>query len=396
MIGTPQVTASTHPALEPAVDIRSAHSAFRTWLFERALPFWAGPGHEGGGGAREHLRLDGSAPEIGFKRMRVQARQIYVFSQAALLGWADGETLARQGYDFIARRGEREDGGWVRRLSPVGEVIDDAIDLYDQAFVLFALGWYVRLTGDPDAIARARRTMTWIKHAMRAPHGGFHNVVPIEPGPRQQNPHMHLLEAALALFETTGDADYAAFAHELVDLFRRRLFDPVTGTLGEFFEADWTPAPDPAGDHVEPGHHYEWVWLLDQYQRLTGVSPPPEIDRLYGFARRFGEDRRTALVWDVINRDGQPRQGSTRLWPQTEALKAHAVMARRGAGGAERIPLVVDNLLTRFFRDCPAGAWIDQFDAGGRPTADKIPTSSFYHVMMGYAELDKLVTARAA
>jgi mannose/cellobiose epimerase-like protein (N-acyl-D-glucosamine 2-epimerase family) len=65
-------------------------------------------------------------------------------------------------------------------------------------------------------------------------------------------------------------------------------------------------------------------------------------------------------------------------------------MTRRGAGGADRVPLVVDNLMRRFFHGCVAGGWIDQFDELGRPTADRMPTSSFYHVMMGYAELDKL------
>ena len=375
------------------MNVSFAHGAFKAWLFDSALPFWAGAGHDGVLGAREHLRLDGSSAEVPYKRMRVQARQIYVFSQAALLGWREGEALARQGYAFITKSGERADGGWVRRLSATGEVLDAAIDLYDLAFVLFALAWFLRLTGDPDAAARARRTTAWIRAEMLAPHGGFHNVTPVEPGPRQQNPHMHLLEATLALYEASDDPYYADFAHELVELFRRRLFDPVTGTLGEFFEPDWTPAAGPAGDHVEPGHHYEWVWLLDQYERLTGAAASPEIDRLYQFARRHGEDQATALVWDVVDRRGEPRQRSSRLWPQTEALKAHAVMARRGFGGADRVPLVVDNLLSRFFQGCPAGAWIDQFDAEGRPTADKIPTSSFYHVMMGYAELDRLANA---
>jgi mannose-6-phosphate isomerase len=201
---------------------------------------------------------------------------------------------------------------------------------------------------------------------------------------------MHLLEAALALYETTGDEDYAELARELVSLFRRRLFDPVTGTLGEFFNPDWTPAAGEAGDHVEPGHHYEWVWLLDQHERLTGDGGSDEIDRLYRFARHHGEDEATAMVWDVVGRDGRPRSRSVRLWPQTEALKAHGVMTRRGAGGADRVPLVVDNLMRRFFHGCVAGGWIDQFDELGRPTADRMPTSSFYHVMMGYAELDKL------
>jgi mannose/cellobiose epimerase-like protein (N-acyl-D-glucosamine 2-epimerase family) len=383
------------PARGQVIDVPSAHAAFKAWLFDCALPFWASSGHEGALGAREHLRLDGSPPEAPYKRMRVQARQVYVFSQAALFGWREGEALARQGYEFMARRGERGEGGWVRRLSSAGEVIDDAADLYDQAFVLFGLAWYVRLTGDPGAAARARRTVAWIRGHMAAPRGGFHNVVPVEPGPRQQNPHMHLLEATLALYETTGDIYYADFAHELVSLFRTRLFDPATGTLGEFFGSDWSPIAGPAGDHVEPGHHFEWVWLLDQYERLTGAAMSADIDRLYSFARRHGEDQRTALVWDVVGRKGEARRRSTRLWPQTEALKAHAVMTERGTGGAERIPLVVGNLLTRFFRGCPAGTWIDQFDASGGPTVDKIPTSSFYHVMMGFAALDKLANGMA-
>ncbi len=381
-------------AEEDIHDVRSAHAAFRAWLFDHALPFWAGPGHDGTA-AREHLRLDGSPADVGFTRMRVQARQIYVFSQAALLGWPQGEALARRGHDFISRRGERPQGGWARRLSPAGEVLDDAIDLYDQAFVLFALAWLHRLTGAPEVAAQARRTTDWITGHMRAPHGGFHNVIPVDDAPRQQNPHMHLLEAMLALHESTGEPAYVAVAHELAALFKRHLLDPATGTLGEFFAPDWSPAAGAAGDHVEPGHHYEWVWLLDRYERLTGASATTEIERLYRFAVRHGADPRNGLVIDVVGRDGAVRQASARLWPQTEALKAHAVMARRGEAGADaRATQAARNLLTRFFRGGPAGAWTDQLDARGEATADKIPTSSFYHVMMGFTELDRLAADR--
>lgn len=379
------------PGFAGVYDVRSAYEAFHTWMFGHAMPFWGSAGHDGPGrGAHEHLCLDGTPAKVEFKRMRVQARQIYTFSHAALLGWQDGERLARDGYDFITRCGERPDGGWVRRLSVAGDaVLDDAADLYDQAFVLFALAWYARLTREAEPLQRARGTVDWIRTHMAASPCGFHNVVPVEPGPRQQNPHMHLLEAALALYETSGDAYYATLAHEMVDLFRRRLFDPATGTLGEFFASDWSPAPGKEGDLVEPGHHYEWVWLLDQYERQTGKAVTAELDRLYRFARDFGSDPVTAMVWDVVGRDGSVRQRSTRLWPQAEALKAHAVMARRG-GDAALVPLVVRNIGTRFLTGCPAGAWIDQLDAVGTPASDKIPTSSLYHLLMGYAELGKL------
>jgi len=380
------------PGFADIRDVGSAYAALRAWMFGHALPFWSGAGHDGPGrGAHEHLRLDGAPANVTFKRMRVQARQIYAFSHAALLGWHDGKRLARDGYDFITRHGERPGGGWVRRLSRAGnEVLDDAADLYDQAFVLFALAWYARLTSDAEPLQRARSTVEWIRTNMAAPPRGFLNVLPIEAGPRQQNPHMHLLEATLALHETSDDPYYADFAHELVNLFRRYLFDRTTGTLGEFFTPDWSPAPGNAGDHVEPGHHYEWVWLLDQYERQTGAVATAELDRLYRFACDFGTDPHTALVWDVVGRDGSARQRSTRLWPQTEALKAHAVMARRGGDGAALVPLVVRNLGTRFLAGCPDGTWIDQLDAAGTPASDKLPTSSFYHLFMSYTELAKL------
>ncbi len=372
-------------------DVRTAHAWFRDWMFGCALPFWAEAGHEGpGGGASEFLALDGSPGGAGFKRMRVQARQLYVFSQAALLGWSEGARLARETYRFMLR-GERPDGGWVRRLSPDGtRVLDPAVDLYDQAFALFALAWFARLGDGADPTLRARRTAAWLQTHMALPQGGFHNVVPPEPGPRQQNPHMHLLEAALAWHATSGEAADALLAHNLVALFRQRLFDPASGTLGEVFGLDWTPLH---GGAVEPGHHFEWVWLLDAYERQMGVAVGDEIARLYRFASVHGTDSQSGLVWDAVSRDGQLVQASARLWPQTEALKAHAAMTRRGQNRSKAILTVMTNLRERYLCGCPSGAWIDRLGDRFQPLSASIPTSSFYHLMMAYAELDALVTS---
>ena len=271
-------------------------------------------------------------------------------------------------------------------------MLDPAADLYDQAFVLFALAWHARLTGKAEPLARARRTLEWIGAHMAHPPAGLRNVLPHEAGPRQQNPHMHLLEAVLALHETTGDGFYAEQAHGLASLFHRHLFDPVTGTLGEFFTDVWAPAPGEVGSHVEPGHHYEWVWLLDQHERLTGMDASASIARLYDFARRHGTDPGTAMVWDAVGRDGAARQRTTRLWPQTEALKAHIAMMRRGGDGALIVP-VVRNIGTRFLSGCPEGVWIDQLDAAGVAASKAVPTSSFYHLFMAFAELDGMASS---
>jgi mannose/cellobiose epimerase-like protein (N-acyl-D-glucosamine 2-epimerase family) len=345
-------------------------------------------------GFREHLTLDGAPAEISYKRLRVQARQIYVFSHAALLGWPGGVDVARRGYEFIIREALNKNGAWARTLGRNGGVIEDIADLYDLAFVLFAFAWFARASGESESLEYARRTLAWIEDTMAHPAGGYHNTWPIEPGPRLQNPHMHLLEAMLALYQTTRDPQYIIVAKRLVLLFRERLLESSTGTLGEFFTTDLRAAPGEAGDHVEPGHHYEWVWLLDQFSSATGDDTASERNQLYQFAEAHGVDHATGTVYDVVGRDGRVRRASSRLWPQTEAIKAHIAMMRGGHFAAgRRLEAGVRNLLARHFTNCARGAWREQFDHQGLPSADKIPSSSLYHIVMAFGELDGLCTA---
>ena len=244
-------------------DIRHAQATFRAWMLEKALPFWAFAGRdEPGFGFVEHLDLSARPAAVPYKRVRVQARQIYVFAHADILGWPGGRDAARDGYEFLIRYARGADGSWARVLGRRGGVLDPTADLYDMAFVLLALAWYARATGSSEAVDHAHRTIDWIQQSMASPFGGFHNTRPESPAPRQQNPHMHLLEAALALYVTTGDAKFMTVADQLVDLFRRCFFDRNTGSLGEFFSSDWAPVEGAEGSRVEPGHHYEWVWLL--------------------------------------------------------------------------------------------------------------------------------------
>ena len=381
-----------------APGVLQAQARFRAWMFDDALPVWADIGVDAPGlGFREHLTLEGLPADVPFKRMRLQARQIYVFSHAHLMGFKGGADLAARGYDFIMAHGRRQDGGWVRMLGKQGDVLDAAADLYDIAFVMLAMAWFSRATGDAEPLRQAKQTLDWVRANMAAPGGGFHDVVPWGAGHRGQNPHMHLLEASLALYEASGDEAYATLAHELVALFRSRFHHAESGTLGEFFDDLLQPAAGEAGSHVEPGHHYEWVWLLEQYARLLGGDVMAESDRLYSFAEAYGRDSSGVPVLDVIGRDGAVRHGTARLWPQTEALKAHATMTRRGLDVAARMEADLNYLLDRYLSGCPRGMWRDQFAPdGGENIATKIPASSLYHIYVAFADLDALVASKAA
>ena len=246
--------------------------AVRHWMFEEALPFWAEHGVDRAfGGYVEQLTLDGLDAAVDFKRTRVICRQIYVFSHAALLGYGSGAELARHGYLYLTEKAWLgPDRGWARLLDRHGRMKDATPDLYDLAFVLFALGWYFRLTGDSEAKAWAMRTLDFIETRMRHPgQRGYLTALPAS-GHRKQNPHMHLLEAALANLEACGDERFLALADEMVGLFCDHFYDGVSGTLGEYFDESWRRAPGEAGRAVEPGHHFEWAWLLLRPQGFRG------------------------------------------------------------------------------------------------------------------------------
>jgi mannose-6-phosphate isomerase len=367
-------------------EAKRACAALRGWIFQDVLRFWSIVGRDRPGfGFVEHLDLDGRPADVPYKRIRVQARQIFVFSCAHLLGWPGALEAAADGHDFITRHARRADGGWVRLLARDGAVLDPTADLYDLAFVVFALAWYARASGSARALDQARDTLAWIERNMASPAGGFLEAVPVPPGPRRQNPHMHLLEAVLALHETTGDHALLAAAAALVDLFRARFFDPASGSLGEFFTEGWQWAPGEAGAHVEPGHHFEWVWLLSEFQRLSGRSVDPEQGALYDFANRYGRDPRTGLIIDVVDRAGAVRGGSARVWPQTEAIKAHLVM-----GDGAEVARGVGNLLDRFIAGSPAGTWTEHLAPDGTRRSDRIPASTLYHVFLAFSELERV------
>jgi mannose/cellobiose epimerase-like protein (N-acyl-D-glucosamine 2-epimerase family) len=361
----------------------------REWLFDRVLPFWSRHGIDRTfGGFVEELRLDASNANVDVKRTRVTARQIYVFSHAALLGVPGAGDLARHGFDFLTTKAWLgQSAGWARRLDRSGAVVDETPDLYDLAFVLFALGWYYRATRDSDAVVWADRTVAFIDAHMRHPAGGFVHEKGAGP-PLQQNPHMHLLEAALANIEATGGTRYQALAVEVAELFSQRLYDAKSRTLVEHYDGNWRRLADPAAQVVEPGHHYEWAWILANYQRLTGHRMEGAIRGLIEFAEEFGVDPATGSVVNAIGVDGTVFDPGFRVWPNAERLQA--AVAGFEVFGTDPRPVFADTIrvLFRLFVDqAPCGTWFDRSDVNGRPTVDKIPASTLYHVMIAVTEM---------
>jgi mannose-6-phosphate isomerase len=326
----------------------------------------------------------------------VQARQLYVLSHAALLGDTSGRDAAARGYEFLLRHyRDRAHGGWYFRAADPGEPMDRGKDLYGHAFLLFALAYLHRAFAAPDAVALAAATYDELLANMANPAGGFWDRTDAawqpEPGVQRQNPHMHLLEALLALHEATHDSWWLTEAERLVRLFLDRFYDRPTGTLGEFFSADWQPHPE-RGNIVEAGHHYEWVWLLHKFRQAGGTAAVAAAsERLFAVAVAHGSDPEHGGIHDQIDRAGAALLTTRRIWPVTEAIKAQVARIEAGLAVPAGEP---DRLIGQLFRDFlrpERDGWVETMTREGQPLQTTLPGSTPYHIFLAAAEAARVL-----
>lgn len=361
----------------------------RKWLFEIALPLWASAGVDDvHGGVHEALNHDGTPADLGYKRLRVLARQIYCFANARLMGWDAGPPeLLEHCFTTLVETGWHKDGGWIHLWNTDGSVKDPQRDTYDQCFVLLALAWFWKATRWPEARQWAERTIAYMDaHQADKEHGGFFESS-LRLDYRRANPHMHYLEAMQAWYEVTGERAFLDRAQTSVELFKTVFFDPESWSVTEHFQRDWSVRTDKPA-RVEPGHHYEWVWLLLRQARFADQPELKEYCRkLYATSHAFGHARGTDAVCDSMAPDGSDMLGTARLWCQTEALKAGLLARAEGLPGDETLFIrMLDVIFNRYLTAPTPGGWYDQIDPKGRVISKDMPASTFYHVFCALVE----------
>jgi mannose/cellobiose epimerase-like protein (N-acyl-D-glucosamine 2-epimerase family) len=355
------------------------------FIREHALPLWASSGFDRETGCF-HERLDYSGVPVQNvpQRLIVQARQIVVYARASLFNWySDGQQQAARAFDSVCKRYRTSDQDeWTFSVHPDGSPADVTRDLYTHAFVLYMLAWMHRLTSDPRVLALADATLSDIDRIFFTGIGqGYLSKVPGRTDLREQNPHMHLFEALLALAEASQAERYLVRANALVDLFDDRLVDSATGSLREVFDENWHPQ-QPAGlNLVEPGHQMEWAWLLREWERLTGSRAEDRVERLLMHAVSFGLDKATGLVRGAVREDGSIASNASRIWGQTEAIRALCREDPKGTVWPGLVSTITGNLFTSHLPPTLNGGWIDQIDERKKAAVDYMPASTLYHLV---------------
>jgi mannose-1-phosphate guanylyltransferase/mannose-6-phosphate isomerase len=364
---------------------------FADWVCLSALPLWGTLGIDPLGGFGEAIGPQGA--RVGeVRRARVQGRQVYVYGTAGRQGWAGPWALTvSRGLERFEATNRREDGLYRTQVSADGTVLDDTPYLYDQAFALLGFAAAAAAGVEPERMRRRARDLFSAMDALRV-EGGWREA---GDHPFQANAHMHLLEACLAWEALDPDGPWADSADAIVALARRAFIDPERGFLREFFQADWSPAAGPDGGLVEPGHQFEWAWLLTRWGRLRNDDWARSAARSLYAAGGHGVDDRRGVAVDELDADLSIRSSRARLWPQTERLKAALILAEESEGDERRRRLsdAADALAGLQLYLQPTGLWRDKMKEDGSFVEEPAPASSFYHIMAAYEQLRG--TARA-
>lgn len=362
----------------------------RAWLCHTAAPLWAARGRTESGLFAERMTLEGE-PDSTYFRVFVQARHIFAFATIGRMGWSGPwRELIAQTIAVLVDRARREDGFFVHRLDAAANVLDARADLYDQAFVLFALANAGDVLGEQRWFDVAEDLLGRIESNWSHPAGGFTEGEIVDPRVRRQNPHMHLLEATIALAEASGRERFAVAASSIADLAATRFIDPATGALLEYFTDTLEPAPGVEGRIVEPGHCFEWAWL---FERLGKANRPDRLavaDGLTGFARRYGICTERNVCINEVLTDGSVHDSTARLWPQTERIKAAAIRHRRTGDEGEAVETAAAISGLAQYYDVPIpGLWRDKLKADRSWIDEMAPGSSLYHIACAYGDLKR-------
>ena len=231
--------------------------------------------------------------------------------------------------------------------------------------------------------ARAHALVETLRREFAHPQGGFREDRDGRLTLRA-NPHMHLLEAALAWLTIDPNPVWRDLADEIVVLCRDRFIDRDSGALREFFASDWKPLSGRKGEILEPGHHYEWAFLLDRWAKLTGRDQPADVPRLIAFADGKGLDQKRQVAIDGIKMDGSVADATARLWPQTERMRTYLI--DRHDGDEARLGEAIESL-SRYLDAPLPGLWYENLAADGRFIVEAAPATSLYHIVGAIAEL---------
>ena len=269
----------------------SITKAAKAHLVKDILPFWLSLKDETYGGYYGYVGYDLAVDPQAEKGCILNSRILWFFSQAALIlaeedlsdvpyTLAEVKAAADHAYRFLSENCvDMENGGIFWSMTYDGKPLDVTKHTYNQAFALYALGAYYRLTGSEDALELGLNIFRLIEDHCTDEEGYLEAFsVDWQPASNEKlsengvmaektmNTLLHVLEGYGGLFEASGDPEVEAALYWGLDIYQNRIFSPELKRNLVFFDAHYSSLID----LYSYGHDIESSWLVDWVCDLLG------------------------------------------------------------------------------------------------------------------------------
>ena len=328
------------------------------------------------------------------KYMWSNARALWTFSglHNRIGRREEWQRAAENQYRFVKRCGRDEKGRWVFLVDEKGNVLEGENSIVTDAFGIFGMVEYFRMTGEEEALTIAKETADSVLERLARPW--TYNTAPY-PTPAGMKPHREVMQFSLAFCELGRELNDDALisegmtrANDIVDHFYREDRDVFL----EYLNMDNTTADTPEGRTMVPGHAIESLWF--QIHNFTRAGLP---DRAKKAARaiRCGYEK----GWDPVHGgillgidvDGKEppywKHADKKLWwPFTEAMPA-ALMAYEQLGEDWCLDWYwkTHDWAFAHFANKEHGEWTQRLDRQGNKVADVValPVKDPFHLPRG-------------
>ena len=350
----------------------------REHLERTILPFWKALKDDAFGGYYGYMGEDLRPDRGADKGCILNSRILWFFSSAAAdLNREDLRSYADHAYRFLERFEDPENGGVYWSVTYDGKPADTTKHTYCQAFAVYGLAAYYRLTGSPEALEKAMALFRIIEgscrdgigylEALKADFTPESNEKLSENGimaSRTMNTLLHVVEAYAELYRVHPDAALRAAGIAGLRQLRETVYNPEKRRLEVFFDNRFRPLLD----MQSYGHDIEGSWLIwDAAVTFLGEEEsapwkPMCLDLMRSAAERTYTGR--GIHYEIVNGELNTNRA---WWPQAEAALAFEFGWRM-----TREPVWLERLkeqwryILRVIADSRAGSeWLNELSEDG-------------------------------
>lgn len=250
-------------------------------LTKTILPFWMGLRDDRFGGYYGLVDFDLNVDKTAEKGCILNSRILWFFSQAALAtGRQDLKNHARHAYEFLTGSClDKEFGGVYWSLTYDGKPLDTTKHTYNQAFAIYALAAYYRLTGEEEALSLARNLFEQIETHCTDEEGYLEaftrdwqpesNEKLSENGvlaAKTMNTLLHVFEGYAGLYQAAPTPRVEQAMRRILAIYADKVYSPELHRQLVFFDEHYRSIID----LYSYGHDIESSWLIDWGCALLG------------------------------------------------------------------------------------------------------------------------------